>query len=209
MLARLDHTRVLSLVHVGEDPGRGPFLVAPFLRRGSVFDVMVRAGEVEVPRVLAWASQSLEALAAVHATGVVHRDVKPENILVGDDDGALLSDFGIALDPHDRGTMVDRPLGSINYMAPEQLANPSRVGPAADLYSLGATVFAVLTRNAGIKLMTPVTRDDALALLPPPIRAVVERATHPFPEGRHPDADTLRAEIDAIRATWPEPGGRR
>jgi hypothetical protein len=147
----------------------------------------------------------LEALQAAHAHGLVHRDLKPGNILV-DDDRVTLIDFGIAKDlaPEDDDvrTASGVHLGTPRYMAPEQLQRGGAIGPATDLYAVGVVLYEMLTGQTPFDGSAAELMAAHLYSPPPPVfdaalDEVIQRALQKTPSGRHPDADTMRQALFA------------
>ena len=136
--------------------------------------------------------QVADALDAAHAAGIVHRDVKPHNILLEGDGRAYLSDFGLAKALGDSGVLSGASIvGTVEYMSPEQWRGRS-VGPAADVYSLGCVLYEALTGIA------PYAREDGDSEpgMPAGLDAVIERAVAKDPDARFPSAGGL---IEAAR----------
>jgi len=142
-LESLEHPGLIRLLDTGV-VGDQAYLVMDFVD-GPTLATTLREGPLEAVRVSRLGAQLADTLAYVHARGVVHRDVKPSNILVSSDANAWLGDFGIAL-MHDATTItaLGSAVGTVTYMAPEQLEGQS-VGPAADVWSLGVVLLECLT----------------------------------------------------------------
>jgi serine/threonine protein kinase len=146
VLARLDHPGLITLRGSGTHAGV-PYLVLD-LAEGPTLAGELAAGPLAEERAVAVAEQVAEALAHAHATGVVHRDVKPSNILFDEHGHARLADFGIArLAGTPSLTGTGQLVGSLPYLAPEQLEG-GPVGPPADIYALGLVVIECLTGHA-------------------------------------------------------------
>ncbi|MGE5135813.1 MAG: serine/threonine-protein kinase [Gemmatimonadota bacterium] len=166
--ARLGHPNVVAVYDVVEDGGR-PWIVMELLQARSLRDIVQEDGPLPVPEAARIGLQVLAALRAAHRLGIVHRDVKPGNVLIGGDGRAVLADFGIA-----RGldsptlTTTGMLVGSPSYIAPER-ARGQRGGPASDLWSLGATLYAAVEGRP------PYERDGAL----PTLTAVVTQPPDP------------------------------
>ena len=145
-LARVKHPLVVRFLDFGFDP-RWPYLVTEFFE-GRPLGEMLRGGGALPP---AWSlylvSQMVDALGAVWKAGLVHRDIKPDNILVGPNGTGKLIDFGLAMSPSIRATQ--EPLGpelagTAGYLAPEQAKDAGKVDHRADIYSLGVTLYEAL-----------------------------------------------------------------
>lgn len=190
LAARLDHPGVVPVYDAREEDGE--LIVAMRLVEGGDLRKLIRReGPLAPARAIALLDQVADALDAAHAAGIVHRDVKPHNILV-EGDRAYLSDFGLAkaIEGTDAGSSASI-VGTVEYMAPEQWRG-EKVGPAADVYSLGCVLYEALT---GI---VPYARKEADTEpeLPKGIDAVIERAVAKDPDDRYPSAGAL---IEAAR----------
>jgi len=144
-VARLSHApNTVTIFDVGEHGGR-PYIVMEYLPGGSLADRLERDGAQPVGRSLEWLGQAAAALDAAHANGIVHRDVKPANLLLDSDERVKVADFGVA-SAADLGsfTEVGTVVGTAGYLAPEQ-ARGERAGPASDLYALAVVAFELLT----------------------------------------------------------------
>jgi serine/threonine protein kinase len=211
--ARLDHPGIVRVLDYGRaDEQR--YLAMELLEGPTLATAIARSGRMGVAAAVAAAGELLAALAHAHAAGVVHRDVKPENVMFGTRDGRrrlILIDFGLARLRDDaaltaRGTCV----GSVSYVAPERLAGDV-VDGRADLYSVGVMLYEML---AGVKPFTGTPTEVAEAHLiqqPRPLRAVrpdvpaalaavVVRAMSKSPERRFADAATMLAALQAAIA---------
>ncbi|TMQ92447.1 serine/threonine protein kinase [Actinomadura soli] len=140
--ARLDHPGIVTVHDVVEEDGR-PWIVMQLVRAEGLDKVIAREGRLPPGRVAAIGADLLDALCAAHAAGVVHRDVKPGNVLLPPG-RAVLTDFGIATVAGDETlTQAGAIVGSPAYLAPEQ-ARHQKATPASDLWSLGATLYAAV-----------------------------------------------------------------
>jgi serine/threonine protein kinase, bacterial len=143
MQASLQHPHVVTVYEAGTSE-YGPYL-AMRLIRGTTLAQLVNDGELSASRALRLVGQVADALDAAHASGMVHRDVKPRNVLVGDDDHAYLADFGLTKRSDAVGaTMTGHFMGTLAYAAPEVLRGDA-AGPASDRYALAAVLFECLT----------------------------------------------------------------
>ena len=199
-MARLGHPHVLPIHDVGSD-GERDFVVMDLAEGGSTWDRIKGGPEVSAEQAIRWTIQVLQALEAAHAQGIVHRDVKPHNVLLDKHDRALLADFGIAMIAEDEGrtTRTGVAMGSLAFMAPEQRLDARSVGPAADLYSVGATLYQLVTGANPIDLFTVGEQHQRMQLLPPALRPIVGRATRLDALSRYPDAASMRQELQALQ----------
>lgn len=209
--ARLNHPNVITVYDVGEEPGFGPFLTMEYVD-GSNLAELSRSGALGLEAKLRVLIQSRRALEAAHAAGIVHRDVKPANLMLGKDGRVRLMDFGIARTEHTRGmTVSGTVLGTPSYISPEQLegADPS---PATDRYAFmvmafellagrppysGASVSAILYKIAHEPPEFPERFD-------PRLRTVFSKALAKDPSQRFTTLDSfLRALIGAVELDLP------
>jgi serine/threonine protein kinase len=179
LLERFDHPNILPLLGRGTVKSGAPWFACAFAPQGSLADRMLKPDRppLSAQAVLSYIAEILDALHYLHGQHIVHRDVKPENILLGEHDIAMLCDFGIALAPERRATLVGDRMGTPSFMPPEQYADPSRVTPQADLFGAGVTMFVGLTGKPGMVLLVDHLRKEALAALPAPISRIVDKAT--------------------------------
>jgi eukaryotic-like serine/threonine-protein kinase len=202
--AALDHPHVCTIYEVGEDGS--PFLAMP-LYRGETLKQRIAHGALPVAEALGIAQAIAEGLGAAHARGVVHRDVKPGNVMLTRDGGVKLLDFGIATVAAHAAPRSAVVAGTLPYMAPET-ARGSRGDARSDLWSLGVVIFEML---AGAR---PFNGPDDLALLKgiiegepeslgPGIPAgpteLVERLLRKDPDDRARSAESVAREIAALR----------
>ena len=151
VLARLNHPHLVRVTDFFEEWGN-TYLVMDFVEGESLADRIRRQGALAEVEVLAWAGQLLKALAYCHAQGVIHRDIKPQNVIIRSDGQAVLVDFGLVKlwDPRDpRTKTVMRGMGTPEYAPPEQYeADMGHTDPCSDVYSLGATLYHTLAGQA-------------------------------------------------------------
>src|SRR3954453_20404193 len=138
------HPNVATIYGVGEHDGR-VFMVMELMRGGWVADVLRKEGKVEHQRALRWLGEAASALDAAHAAGIVHRDVKPANLLLDERDRLAIGDFGIArLAWEEQVTQTGQVLGTAAYISPEQAMGESATA-ASDRYALAVVAFELLT----------------------------------------------------------------
>src|SRR5205823_1572605 len=186
---------------VGHDDGR-PFIAMEYVEGETLAELAARRGPLPVAEVATLGMQMCAGLAAAHAAGLVHRDVKPQNLLLGTDGVLKLGDFGIAAGHEGtRLTLAGTVLGTAGYLAPEQ-ARGEEVTAAADIYAVGAVLYELLTgepsRTAG-SLAELGSKDgfgppDLAARVPttpPELAAAVTACLSARPEDRPPSAAAL------------------
>jgi serine/threonine protein kinase len=144
--AAVDHPHLIDVIEAGDVDGTG-FLAMRYVAGRSLDDRISEHGPLPVEDTTRIVAEIASALDALHAAGLVHRDVKPSNILLDDERGALLTDFGLAKSrDYSMLTAPGQMLGTLDYIAPEMLRG-SEPGPRADLYALGCVVFECLAGN--------------------------------------------------------------
>ncbi|MGH2937080.1 MAG: protein kinase domain-containing protein [Solirubrobacterales bacterium] len=208
LAARLDHPAVVPVYDSREVDGE-LFVAMRLVEGGDLRGLIDRDGPLPPDRATALLGQVAEALDAAHAAGIVHRDVKPHNVLV-EGDRAYLSDFGLAKSLEDSGVSSASVVGTAAYMSPEQWRGEA-VGPAGDVYSLGCVLYEAVS---GVVPMARAEADPTTTpALSPDLEAAIERATAPRPKDRFPTAGALIAAArgESRGATQPTrvlPGAR-
>lgn len=204
-MKRLRHPRLVPVIDHGND-GRLYWYVMPYYAKGCLRDQVKEGGALPPEQALDYVFQVLEGLHAVHEAGLVHRDVKPHNVLIGDDDRALLADFGLARHLHGGvpyRTRTDQSMGTPNYRAPEQAVDAANVDHRADIYGVGATLYFLLTaRRPGFLYMVP-PEDPVMVLVPEGLREFVLKCMAFDPGERYPDARACAEEITRLVDAMP------
>jgi tRNA A-37 threonylcarbamoyl transferase component Bud32 len=143
-VAQFSHPHIVGVIDAGEDEGR-PYIVFEYVEGETLKDRIRRMGRLPVDEAIAYAIEIARALGAAHARGIVHRDVKPQNVLVDEEGSAKVTDFGIARSIDDTGLTADgRVLGTTDYVSPEQALGHD-VNGQSDIYSLGIVLYEMLT----------------------------------------------------------------
>jgi len=207
--ARLNHPNVVTVYDVAEDEGR-PWIIMQLVNAQSLDQVLATSGPLSPWQTAEMGRQLLGALNVAHAAGVMHRDVKPSNVLLTRDGRAVLTDFGIATFAGDtRLTQTGMVMGSPGFTAPERIRGEDAT-PASDLWSLGATLYATVEghgpferRGGAITTMSAIINEDAPAAptagaLAPVIGALLRRE----PADR-PDAATAARMISEVLPQLP------
>jgi serine/threonine protein kinase len=211
LAAGISHPNVVRVYDAGEHGGR-PYFVMEYVEGETLAEIVAREGELEPDRAVALVLQACAGLEAAHTAGLVHRDVKPQNLLLRPDGVLKVADFGIARSQD--GTQLTEAgtvLGSAGYMAPEQLEG-GRVTGAADVYGLGAVLYELVTGRpprpgvtlADIALDEPITAPrDLVASIPVPLERTIMRCLARSPEARPPSASGLAAELGGMPSEAP------
>lgn len=166
-IARLNHINVVRVFDVLRTDG-DPWIVMEYVPSQSLQDLLADSGPVPASRAAEIGLGVLGALRSAHLSGVMHRDVKPGNVLIGHDGRVVLTDFGLATVPGDPNvTRTGLVLGSPAYIAPER-ARTGSAGPEGDLWSLGATLYAAVEGQSPYARPTAIATLSALATEPPP-----------------------------------------
>lgn len=209
-VTKLKHPHIVAALDVGEDPQNGPdgssvpYLVMEYISGRNLEQLVQEDGPLGIVQACWIAHQIADALSEAHRQGVIHRDVKPGNVIICPDGSAKLLDFGVARLPYldDRLTREGGRLGTIAYMAPEQVRNPRDVDARADVFGVGSTLYYMLT---GRDPFEPPA-GSASALRVPPLRgarpdvslqleAVINRLMALTPTERVPSAESAMREL--------------
>lgn len=208
-VARLKNPGLVAVYDQGQD-GRHPFLVMELVEGGTLRELLTERGPMPPYAVAAVLRPVLGGLAVAHRAGLVHRDVKPENVLISDDGEVKIADFGLVRAVAAAGiTSSSVILGTAAYLSPEQVRD-GNAGPRSDVYSAGILTYELLTGH------TPFTGDTALSVayqrldndVPPPSAVIdgvpeqfdefVACATARDPAQRYADAIEMAADLDSI-----------
>jgi serine/threonine-protein kinase len=207
-VAQLQHPNIVTVIDRGEEDGR-QYIVFEFIDGENLKELVVRKGRLDLRDALEIAHEIARGLAFAHDHGLVHRDVKPQNVLLNGDGRAKVTDFGIArsLDVDHGVTQTGTILGTSNYIAPEQ-ASGQPVDAHTDVYSLGIVLYEMLTGE----LPFPGESFVAIAMkhiqepspnvldvrgdIPLRVAEMIDRALEKDPEHRFPTMDAFAAEIE-------------
>jgi serine/threonine protein kinase len=196
--AQLTHPHLVTVFDAGADD-EVLYLVMELVDGESLAQLLARSPQLPVDRAVSIATQLLDALTVVHAQGLVHRDVKPANVLVDRAGRVRLADFGIAKrfdDVESSLTTEATVVGTPTYLAPEQAAGKP-IGPSTDVYLVGLVLFEMLT---GARASAPAGQIDLTALgpdVPPNVASAIARATSPDPSARFADAMEMAVALQA------------
>ena len=214
--ASISHPNVVTVLDFGTD-GPGPYLVMELVEGGELSGLIARDGPLPPKRAAAIAAEVADALEAAHARGIVHRDVKPGNILIAADGHPRVADFGIARATGEQSlTGTGTSLGTVDYFSPEQ-ARGEAATAASDIYALGVVLYEMLTGQRPFSGETPYAVAVARLDAPPPdpravrrsipkaLATVVQRAMATDPAARYPSASEMAAALAAWLSRRPTP----
>jgi hypothetical protein len=210
MLRQAASSRVAQVFDIGELPDGRPYFVMEYADRGTLADrtAVRRLPLVEALRVTA---EVARGVAELHLAGIVHRDIKPSNVLIRSTPGGteryLVADLGVAKSLA-RASGLTMSVGSAGYMAPEQAQPQVGVDVRADVYSLGALAFHLITgEDPGVPGQV-IPRDRLQRELPDPVRRLLNRALEPNRDRRWPDALSFAEQLDALADSYSPPPAR-
>lgn len=209
--AKLDHPGIPHVYFLGEQDG-WYFIVFEFIEGKNIRDYVAQQGPLSIPQTIVYLADIAEALQHASSRDVVHRDIKPSNVLVTEDDGAKLVDMGLARTEQIQSTADDLTatgvtLGTFDYISPEQAADPRSADTRSDIYSLGCTLYFMLTGKPpfphGTMLQkvlshtseSPPDPNEVRSDIPPQLTDLLARMLAKQPEHRFQDATELLGEI--------------
>jgi serine/threonine-protein kinase len=208
-MATVNHPGVVDIYDYGSDQ-QIAFLVMEYVEGDALSRTLSRVGRLTPARTMALIAQAADALQAAHAKGIVHRDVKPGNLLVRPNGTLVLTDFGIARSALvGQLTVAGAVLGTASYISPEQ-ASGNVATPASDVYALGVVAYQCLSGHRPFDGDTPIeiamkhVREHPRPLpadIPPAVRGIVDRAMAKEPGARWPSAAALAAVARQTAAT--------
>jgi serine/threonine protein kinase len=218
-MATINHPGVVDVYDYGSDQQLA-FLVMEYVEGDALSRTLSRVGRLTPARTMALVAQAADALQAAHANGIVHRDVKPGNLLVRPNGTLVLTDFGIARSALvGQLTVAGSVLGTASYISPEQ-ASGEVATPASVVYALGVVAYQCLSGHRPFDGATPIeiamkhVREAPRPLpadIPPPVRAIVDRALAKNPGERWPSASAMaavaRQAASALATTAQQPAG--
>jgi serine/threonine protein kinase len=215
---RIVHPNVVSVIETGDHDGM-PWAAQRFINGGSLEQRLERWGALDLHQVIAIFTQVAGGLDVLHENGLIHRDLKPGNILVDERGMPFIADFGLAKDHQNDGTVLTRPgqaLGSMDYMAPEQIRGED-VGAATDVYALACMLTELLTGQppfagkVGMRIMWAHLQDppphpsDMNGALPRPVGDAILRGLEKDPAARPQSASELMKLVEDAAGPAPSP----
>lgn len=214
-IAALNHPNIVHVYSVGSI-GKVPYLAMEFIEGTTLGNLLCERGPIPWQEALGFAAQIADALATAHDCGIIHRDIKPGNILLDHSGKAYVTDFGIAkvLGATTKLTVDGSRLGTPQYMSPERCKNKEIV-PASDIYSLGVLIYQAISgrlpyeANSPVELVAKITGEDPVRIseyvpdIPQNVERLLAHMLDPNPKARPQSARTLQALIERVLAGLP------
>src|ERR687886_991361 len=180
-VAQLSHPHIVGVIDAGEDEGR-PYIVFEYVGGETLKERIRRMGRLPIDEAIAYAIEIARALGCAHSHGIVHRDIKPQNVLIDAEGSAKVTDFGIARSLEEEGLTADgRVLGTTDYVSPEQALGQG-VDVRTDIYSLGVVLYEMLTGSV------PFHGENQVSVAMKHVREAM------------PDVQRMRAQVSATLA---------
>lgn len=204
-LAKLTHPNIVAVYDFGHTEDGLAYFMMEYIHGLNLREAM-QSMPIDVPYALEIVRATAEALQYAHSKGIVHRDIKPENILLSDDGRIKLADFGIAKINNSRNdrriTATRQVLGTVHYLAPEQLESPNEVDHRIDIYALGVILYELLTNQVPVGNFEPASQINPS--VPRELDQIVMRALHRKPTSRFQTVEELTQAMANISQSLPE-----
>lgn len=202
--ADLEHPNLVKPLGIGSNPDRLVGIVYRRVHGPSLQEYLKQTGPLPMKTVLAWGMQLADVLAFLHGQGIIHRDVKPSNILVETESQTVkLTDFGLSVNLYDRDslTQVGRVVGTLEYLSPERISS-GVISPQSDIFSLGIVLHEMATGNR----LREVTQ---IAVADPEFAKVISCCLQPDQSDRYASAELLRDDLESLSIGKPAANARR
>lgn len=208
-VAQLSHANIVSVYDVSTS-GETEYIVMELIDGITLKQYMERRGRMDWREALHFISQIMRGLSHAHSRGIIHRDIKPQNIMVLRDGSVKVADFGIACLANASQTLTQEALGSVHYISPEQ-ARGDRIDARSDIYSAGVVLYEMLTGrlpfegdsavSVAIQHLSsvPLAPRDIDPSIPEPLELICMKAMNSDPNKRYPTADAMLADLEKFR----------
>jgi serine/threonine protein kinase len=203
-MALLEHRNIVRVYDVGSD-GNLVYIVMELVEGGSLVDRLEANGPLPARQAVDVCLHVLAGLAVSHSRNIIHRDIKPHNVLLTSDGEVRVTDFGIArlAESNDNLTKTGAIMGTWGFMAPEQRADSKGVDARADLYAVAATLYSCVTNETPMDLFAAELDSSMLARVPEALAEVIRKATRYDREERYADTAAMAAALHEIRDRLP------
>ena len=208
-VAQLSHANIVSVYDVSTNPDR-EYIVMELIDGITLKQYMERRGRMDWRESLHFITQIMRGLSHAHSRGIIHRDIKPQNIMVLRDGGVKVADFGIACLANAGQTLTQEALGSVHYISPEQ-ARGDRIDARSDIYSAGVVLYEMLTGrlpfegdsavSVAIQHLSsvPLAPRDIDPSIPEPLELICMKAMNSDPNKRYASADAMIEDLEKFR----------
>ena len=208
-VAQLSHANIVSVYDVSTNPDR-EYIVMELIDGITLKQYMERRGRMDWRESLHFITQIMRGLSHAHSRGIIHRDIKPQNIMVLRDGSVKVADFGIACLANQGQTLTQEALGSVHYISPEQ-ARGDRIDARSDIYSAGVVLYEMLTGrlpfegdsavSVAIQLLSsvPLAPRDIDPSIPEPLELICMKAMNSDPNKRYASADAMIEDLEKFR----------
>ena len=208
-VAQLSHANIVSVYDVSTNPDR-EYIVMELIDGITLKQYMERRGRMDWRESLHFISQIMRGLSHAHSRGIIHRDIKPQNIMVLRDGSVKVADFGIACLANQGQTLTQEALGSVHYISPEQ-ARGDRIDARSDIYSAGVVLYEMLTGrlpfegdsavSVAIQHLSsvPLAPRDIDPSIPEPLELICMKAMNSDPNKRYASADAMIEDLEKFR----------
>ena len=208
-VAQLSHANIVSVYDVSTNPDR-EYIVMELIDGITLKQYMERRGRMDWRESLHFITQIMRGLSHAHSRGIIHRDIKPQNIMVLRDGSVKVADFGIACLANQGQTLTQEALGSVHYISPEQ-ARGDRIDARSDIYSAGVVLYEMLTGrlpfegdsavSVAIQHLSsvPLAPRDIDPSIPEPLELICMKAMNSDPNKRYASADEMLADLEEFR----------